>query len=165
MKAITTLGEHAADLWGVPPALVFGETRTSREAVEARFAVMHVAVKRLGISAVKTARALGRDHSTVLHGCRRAEALAADNLVFRALLDQLAEFSRDIPQTAFVEEITGPTVARKYLRRISNIAIEQLISLAQENPEGFRDLLVLAMRGELERQVDRELRRSGVTPS
>lgn len=62
--------------------------RRDRTAAWARFAVMKVA-RDLGYSRQQVARRLMRDGSTVLHGARRAEEIAATNTDFRMLLEKI----------------------------------------------------------------------------
>lgn len=64
----------AADLFGIRATQVTGETRETAPC-QARFAVM-LALRRLGWSFPRIARAVGRsDHTTAMHGVRRAEQL------------------------------------------------------------------------------------------
>lgn len=64
----------AADLFGIRVAQVTGECREAINC-EARFAVMLV-LRRRGWSFPRIARAVGRsDHTTAMHGVRRAEQL------------------------------------------------------------------------------------------
>lgn len=67
---------RAAEMHRIPVAELIGPSR-SRFFCEARFATM-LALRRRGLSTTRIGRLLGnRDHSSVVHGCRRAEAISA----------------------------------------------------------------------------------------
>ncbi|KKC27458.1 hypothetical protein WP12_03325 [Sphingomonas sp. SRS2] len=60
------------------------------EHTRARWAIMWAARKSIGLSTPQIGRRLGgRDHTTVIHGLRRAEALRASHLPFRELTNAL----------------------------------------------------------------------------
>lgn len=54
----------------------------SRPIANARMAAMFIARSQTGMSFTSIARALGRDHTTVIHGCDAAEQRASEDLDF-----------------------------------------------------------------------------------
>lgn len=76
----------AADLTGLDPDLIMGRSRI-REAAYVRFAIWH-ALHNHGLSYSQIGRRFGRDHSSVLEGCRRA-AQSLDDPEFARLADAL----------------------------------------------------------------------------
>ena len=63
-----------------------------KEIVRARWAVMWVASKGLGLASTEIGRMLSdRDHSTVIHSFGRVEETRAENESYRAITDQLLE--------------------------------------------------------------------------
>ncbi len=68
--------KRAAEMHKLPVAELIGPCR-SRYYVEARFAAM-AALRNRGMSTTRIGRLLGnRDHSSVIHGCKRAAQMAA----------------------------------------------------------------------------------------
>lgn len=65
---------RAAEMHKLPVAELIGPSR-NRYYAEARFAVM-LALRQRGLSTTRIGYLLGdRDHSSVIHGCRRAKAM------------------------------------------------------------------------------------------
>lgn len=74
---------------GVSPARIRGDGRCRAE-VRARFGVAWAAREVLGLSSTTIGRALGdRDHATILHAWKRAQALLAGDPAFRLLAERL----------------------------------------------------------------------------
>lgn len=74
--------------------------RRSRVQAHGRFAIMWAAKRLTRYSYPRIARALGGfDHSSVIHGCRRAEALRDEDPDFRALSDALIAHFAPKPKT------------------------------------------------------------------
>lgn len=79
----------AANLFGIAGELIKSDSRSAPIA-RARFAVYWSAHHGSGLPAARVARLLGdRDHTTILHGLRRADQLRASDPAFRALSDRL----------------------------------------------------------------------------
>ena len=72
-------------------------SRRTKQFATARFAIMWVARKATPYSYPQIGRALGGfDHTSILHGVRRAEVLRETDPTFRRLSDELlAQFDRD----------------------------------------------------------------------
>lgn len=88
MGLIRDLAILAAHESGIPPAAMFGRTRR-RLVARARFAVMKAARER-GRSYGLIAHQLRMgDHTSIIHGCRRAEELEQSHPDFAALLVRL----------------------------------------------------------------------------
>jgi hypothetical protein len=154
MMVVHRLVREASQIWDVPVAAIVGDQRNFTSS-RPRQAVMYVAVKKLGLSTPRVARSLGgRDHTTVIHGCNNVLRLADKDRIFRGRLERLIAYGRDLPQTTFLPDAPELRRARQSLRRLCDDAVDQLLDLARENPDGFRNLLVLAMRGQLEKEVD-----------
>jgi chromosomal replication initiation ATPase DnaA len=80
---------RAASLTGYAPKEITGVGRTAPLA-RVRFAIMLV-LRRRGLSLPEIGRRLGgRDHTTVMHGVERAEAMLSSDADFAALFDQIA---------------------------------------------------------------------------
>ncbi len=89
MSVIGHLLAHAHKETRIEPAEIRGPAR-ERNITHVRFAIMSVARSR-GLSTPQIGRALGdRDHTTILHGLKRAKQLSATP-EFRALLTSLEE--------------------------------------------------------------------------
>lgn len=85
---IHRLVERASELTGFKPSELYSPCR-QRELSWSRFMVMRVAHER-GRSLLTIARALGgMDHTSVLHGIRRAPGIAAEHPEFAELLQAL----------------------------------------------------------------------------
>lgn len=85
----SALLDGTARAFGVTVPEMRGDTRQAG-IVRARFAFCWVARRAFGDSARRTGRALGdRDHATVLHALRRADALREADPDFRAATDRL----------------------------------------------------------------------------
>ena len=81
--------ERAAKVTGYSQAEIVGAGRT-RALSHVRFAIMLV-LRRRGLSFPVIGRLLGnRDHTTVMHGCERAQRLIETDADFGALLDLVA---------------------------------------------------------------------------
>lgn len=88
-RGIADLVERVSQEMKVPAAAIVGESRVRYHA-HARFAVMWLARKGYGRSSVVIGKALGnRDHSTVLHGIRRAQEMRCRNMDFRRVTSGL----------------------------------------------------------------------------
>ena len=90
----------AAFLFGVSRRQIVGAGRDA-ETVQARFAVIWAARTAFNVSHPRMARALGRDHSTIVVGFRRARQLRDSDPDFRvrsdALLQMVAAPSQEVP--------------------------------------------------------------------
>ena len=86
-----TLLVEASEATGLPISRIQGGER-SRKIATVRFAIFWVMREYSGLSLPQIGRALGdRDHTTVMHACRRAKTLRATDPEFLALCDRLAE--------------------------------------------------------------------------
>lgn len=86
---LPSLIERAASAYCVRPTDV-RSARRNTAAVRARWAVAWAAFRGTGYSYPRIARELGgRDHTTIMHGVKRADELRAQDPVFRALTDEL----------------------------------------------------------------------------
>ena len=74
-KLIEEVIESTAKRFGYQAADILGRSRT-RHLAEARAEAMSAA-RDLGFSFPELARNFGRDHSTIMHACRRAKGRAA----------------------------------------------------------------------------------------
>ena len=85
-----TLLQEASEATGISGARLRGGERSKRIAVT-RFAIMWTLREYSGMSLPEIGKAVGnRDHTTVMHACRRAKALRATDPAFKALCDRLA---------------------------------------------------------------------------
>ena len=104
--SILTIQGWVASGMGVTVASMRGRRR-DRPAVVPRQVAMWLA-HRDGFSTVQIGRSFGnRDHTTVMHGCRRIDARRRDDREFAALVDSLA---REIDAAA--RRIARPLVPR-----------------------------------------------------
>lgn len=79
---------HAAQLSDISVGVLMGDCR-SRDVAWVRFAI-YWAARAQGLSFPWIGREVGgRDHTTVMHGYRRAEKLRQSDPVFKALCDEL----------------------------------------------------------------------------
>lgn len=74
-RTISTLADQAASLVGIDPKDVWRQTH-QREYAWTRFAIMSEA-RRRGITYSRIARELRMDHTSIIHGVRRADEIAA----------------------------------------------------------------------------------------
>lgn len=80
--------ERAADLTGIPASDITGPRRHAA-ICRVRWAVM-AALRDKGLSLPQVGARLGRrDHTTIMHGLARAEAMARDDFGFRKLVREL----------------------------------------------------------------------------
>lgn len=84
---------RCAHLFGVPTARVKGYAR-AEGAREARFA-LYAALRRRGWSYPQIGDFLDRDHATVIHGVRKAEAMVAACPDYAAKVAELASWQPD----------------------------------------------------------------------
>ena len=85
-----TLIQEASEATGISIPRLKGGERSKRIAT-ARFAIMWTLREYSGLSLPQIGRALGdRDHTTVMHACRRARVLRESDAEFLALCDRLA---------------------------------------------------------------------------
>lgn len=122
MKTVREILCEAARHCGVLPVLLSGEGR-ERRLVRARFAAWRTARRHSGASATMIGRRTGgRDHSTVLNGLARAEALYESDADFRALCHALEEFAPPwqpgCESDAAIEQIDSATAALHNVRAI-----------------------------------------------
>lgn len=75
----------AADYFGVPYDDMYGPIRL-REYVYARFASYYVMRERDELSYLQIGRRFSKDHSTIIHGCRRADDLLRRDADFAAFV-------------------------------------------------------------------------------
>jgi hypothetical protein len=148
---------RAGEIWGVNTLELKGQRRCQAIA-RPRQAVMYVAVKELGLSTGVVGNALGgRDHSTVMHGCKAVLARVDANPAYRAEVKALIAYSQEIPQSAFLPDTREIRDVRVALERAAQDAVAQLIDLAVADPDAFRELLADVMRGNLKRRIERVL--------
>lgn len=83
-----------ADKFGVTLSEIDSKSR-KREVVRPRQLAMHIARRMTDQSYPQIARRFGRDHSTVLHGDKLIEKMAAENPAFAAEVDALIASIRD----------------------------------------------------------------------
>ena len=81
-------------LFGVCPTLVMGRNR-SRRICRARYAIF-AALRQQGMSYAKIGALTGRDHSTVIHGIKRAKKMTESDPVFARKLKRLAVSQSEI---------------------------------------------------------------------
>lgn len=84
---------RCARLFGVPTAHVKGYARADG-AREARFA-LYAALRRRGWSYTRIGMFCGRDHATVIHGVRKAEAMVAACPDYASKVADLAAWQPD----------------------------------------------------------------------
>jgi chromosomal replication initiation ATPase DnaA len=82
----------SAWLFCLPPDLVTGRSRHNRP-LRARYAI-YVALRRRGNSYGQIARWLGRDHTTIMNGVERGEALALTDAHFAGAVKKLENMGR-----------------------------------------------------------------------
>lgn len=71
--------QAAAAAFGIAPAEIYAATRGVHPAAQARFCAYLLCRDVLGQSLVRIGGHFGRDHTTVLHGVRRAAALLSED--------------------------------------------------------------------------------------
>lgn len=77
--------ERACIALGITRTSLLADSRQT-DIVRARFAIEYVAKKMLGWTYCQTGRAMARDHSTVMHGVRRAKQLYKEDDSFAAMV-------------------------------------------------------------------------------
>lgn len=106
---ITLLKYRVCKLTGVSLHELTGPGRLGY-VCRARFALMRVASKK-GYSTPQIGRALGgRDHTTILHGLKRAAELSAADREFAGLVRQLARRPR---QTKIQSPVSAPSIEQR----------------------------------------------------
>ncbi len=111
---------------------------------------MYVAVKELRISTGVVGRCLGnRDHTTIMHGCKVVPEHMGRHANYRAQVNALIAFGRQIPAEVIQPAIDGIIDARGALEMAAADAVEQLLDLSASDPDAFRALLEDVMRGRL----------------
>ena len=98
-----TLLQEASAATGITVHRLRGAER-SRPISMARFAIFWTMREYSGLSLPQIGKAIGnRDHTTVMHACRRAKALRETDLEFKALCDRLEATARQ-PSLRVVEQ-------------------------------------------------------------
>lgn len=82
------ISQHVRDVFHVAEREIRSESRRPR-IVEARFAIAHLLSKHTGMSANGVGKAVGTDHSTILHRLDRAATLSESDPDFGARLDEV----------------------------------------------------------------------------
>lgn len=85
---IRAIAVMAASDFGVSMGAMRSSTRT-KEIVFARQAVMYLAIEQLGKTLAETGHFFGRDHTTVLHGVRRAADRIGTDAVLASRVNRL----------------------------------------------------------------------------
>ncbi len=113
--------------------------RKMEELADARFAIWWLASKLTLLTTVEIGRQTNRDHSTVVHGIRRADELRAGDRGFciatDAVLDTLLalERTRQIALAATVDPIAVATrIAARPEREAVRVSTEDIIAMARE---------------------------------
>lgn len=105
---IRAIAVMAAADFGVSIGALRSSTRT-KEIVFARQAVMYLAVEQLGKTLAETGNFFGRDHSTVLHGIRRAAERIGTDAVLASRVGRIKSKIVAIEAGTLVEtEVEGP---------------------------------------------------------
>lgn len=105
---IRAIAVMAASDFGISMGALRSSTR-SKEVVFARQAVMYLAVEQLGRTLAETGHFFGRDHTTVLHGVRRAADRIGTDAVLASRVNRLKSKIVAIEAGALVEaEAEGP---------------------------------------------------------
>lgn len=86
-QTLRRLAIKAAELAEIGVGDIYGPSR-SRDIAWTRFAVMSEAQRR-GYSLSRIGDALGRDHTSIMHGIRRAQELSGTDADMRDMLDAL----------------------------------------------------------------------------
>lgn len=94
---VRTLITRASEIWQVSAVMILSPQRR-QEFCHPRFAVMYAAANELGLSLPRIGRVLGRDHTTVLNGRRRAGEIAERDQLFAGRLAELVTLARSIAQ-------------------------------------------------------------------
>lgn len=89
-RSIRRIVDQVAAHFGVGRPALLGEPRAAHIAL-ARHVAMHLCRDLHGYSLPLIGRAFNRDHTSVLHACRRIEALRQEDPQLAAQLDALAE--------------------------------------------------------------------------
>lgn len=101
----------AADYFGVPFDGLFSPTREGQICL-ARYAIMYVMREREGQSTPQIGRRLQRDHSTVVHGMKRARDLLARDPDFAAFVNAQLRLPRYSPAAAILHSPYKPWEAK-----------------------------------------------------
>ena len=86
----------SAWLFCLPPDVVLGRSRFKRP-IRARYAV-YMALRRRGNTYGQIGRWLGRDHTTIMNGVARGEALALTDAQFAGIVKKLENMGRSDPK-------------------------------------------------------------------
>jgi len=134
--------DATADIFGVHRVLLLGTGRERRIALP-RFAFFHAVRETTGLSLPLIGRAMGGgDHTTVMHGIARAEALRQADPVFARKLQSLIEFSTNAVPRLQDLVIDGSLESQR--RRVTYHVLNSLERLAKQNPAGFDCLMLWA---------------------
>lgn len=105
-QSVKTIVDMAAEIWGVSSRDIVGPLRASI-LTEPRFAVYWVARHTLPLSLPQIGRAMGgRDHTTIMHGLRRADRLRLRCRDFQRYTDAMVaalEQEREADRRAIAE--------------------------------------------------------------
>lgn len=123
--------------------------RRARQYCRPRFAYYLVAHEESDASLPVIGRALGgRDHTTVLHGLRRAAYLIEKDVEFALNVQSLRRFAKEHKATLVTRLNAGEEVKRsqrrEVLMRTRHYVMRSLERLAIENPAGFDRLIAQA---------------------
>lgn len=130
----------AAEIFDVPKACLMGVGRT-RHLAEPRFAFYAIVRTKLGASLPEIGHAVNRDHTSVMHGLKRAEDLMTRSKAFRERAERLAEA---VDQHIAACHATAQERRARIVRRVRRHVWKSLERLAVENPAGFDKLILIA---------------------
>jgi hypothetical protein len=129
MSALDFLVANAAEIWSAPVVAIKGERRT-RRIVEARHAVMYIAVHQLGMDYSRVGRYLGRDHTTVMSAVRKFPRWIADDADCLARVERLSAAALNVPMDI---KTACDMLVDRMARGLRNIATH--------DPVRFRELI------------------------
>jgi hypothetical protein len=133
--------DETAEIFRVPKMALIGAGRARRLALP-RFAFYRAVRDTLGLSLPAIGRAMGgRDHTSVIHGLRRADEFLKRDPDFAQRFISLQEAVQ-----AFHDEQTFAAEEAKSsrLKRVRRHMLHSLERLAIENPKGFDKLMLQA---------------------
>lgn len=140
--------DAAAEIFGVPREHLTS-ARRARQYGLPRFAYYLVAREATDASLPVIGRALGgRDHTTVMHGLKRAACLIEKDVDFALNVQSLRRFAEEHKATLATRFSAGEEVKRSQrravLQRTRHYVMRALERLAIENPAGFDRLITQA---------------------
>lgn len=94
---LPTILHHTTEIFGIRQRDIMSERR-QQDIVRARHAAMYAMRELTGYSLPQIGRAFKRDHTTIIHACRRVEDIAIRNEDYRSKVNALVEVCRPVAE-------------------------------------------------------------------